>query len=192
MTVLNTADQLYVGGQAVDRVYVGTVKVWPPVAAGPGPQERMLADTLPQTKASGAYTVAIRFTPTVNGEITHVRYWAGDSTPAISPRTVSVWTTDGVKRATAVDPSGPVTGWREAALPSPLAVQAGTLYIAGFSSGMSDGSSGEFGYSAPLPKSLAPHLTEDVAMNSPGFDQYPTSVAVGYTYHADVVFRASV
>jgi hypothetical protein len=191
MTVLNTADQLRVGGQAVDRAYVGAVQVWPKAATGPGPQERMLADTLPQTKASGAYTVAIRFTPTVDGQITHVRYWAGDSTPAISPRTVSVWTTDGVKRATAVDPPGPVTGWREAALTSPLAVRAGTLYIAGFSSGTSGGSAGDFGYSAPLPKSLAPHLTEDVAMNSPGFDQFPTAVAVGYTYHADVVYRTS-
>ena len=152
--------------------------------------ERMLATVDPQTKASGAYTLGIRFTPTADGQITHVRYWGGDNSPAGIPRTVSVWKADGTKLATATDPAGPATGWREAALSTPLDVVAGTLYIAGFSAGTAAAPSGEFGYTAPLPASLAPHLNADIAMNSSGYDTCPTQVAVGYTYHVDVVYHA--
>jgi hypothetical protein len=34
MPLLNTADMIYRGSQEVDKVYLGTVQVWPPLVTG--------------------------------------------------------------------------------------------------------------------------------------------------------------
>jgi len=31
MPLLNTADKIYIGSAAADKVYLGTVQVWPPI-----------------------------------------------------------------------------------------------------------------------------------------------------------------
>lgn len=59
MPVLNDADQVYLGTTAVDSVYLGTAKVWPPgLDTIPGLSSWVEADDVPQT-VSGPITVAI-------------------------------------------------------------------------------------------------------------------------------------
>lgn len=59
MPVLNDADQVYLGTTAVDAVYLGTAKVWPPgLDTIPGLSSWVEADDVPQT-ISGPITVAI-------------------------------------------------------------------------------------------------------------------------------------
>ena len=173
--------------QAFGTVSTGSLLVvavpgFDPGAGVPGPEERMEADITPANTAAGDYTLGFSFTPTADGQITHIRYWAG----AAGIHLGSIWSSGGVRLATVwLYPTGP--GWFETELATPFDVVAGTTYMVSRWTS-TQGSTGYYGYDSAQP-SLAPHLTIVQAWYGYG-DVFPAITAAGYTYHADVVYRS--
>ena len=120
-----------------------------------GPQERMLADTLPATLSAGNYTLGGRFTPTVNGRITHIRYYHQGGYPDATHK-VQLWDmVSGTELASTTHVDTPAfAGWHETALPTPVLVTAGVSYVASF---MSAGYG--YCYTYAPPPSQTPNLT---------------------------------
>lgn len=80
-----------------------------------------------------AYELGVKFSATVDGSVTALRYWRGahedDDTDV---RTLRLWTVGGVQLASAVCTSLPgANGWQEVAI-TPVALTVGTLYIASY------------------------------------------------------------
>lgn len=71
--------------------------------------------------------LGVRLRSSVAGTITHVRYWRfrGDS----STRTIRIYNTSGTLVTPAFTVSGGAEGWRNVALPTPVAIAASTDYI---------------------------------------------------------------
>ena len=71
-----------------------------------------------------------RFYSDVDGTISGLRFYKADS--AAATYTINLWSASGSRLATATVslPSG--TGWREASFSSPVAIKAGTTYVASF------------------------------------------------------------
>jgi uncharacterized repeat protein (TIGR01451 family) len=73
----------------------------------------------------GSYTIGYAFSPNVDITVTHVRYTSG--------KQVSIWTGDGALLASVPVPdSGRLTNWTEKALPLPLNLSAGEVYVVSF------------------------------------------------------------
>ena len=80
------------------------------------------------------YELGVRFTAAEDGSITHLTYYrgAGDANDT-DTRTLNLWTEAGVNLGSVTVTSVPgQTGWQTAALPSPIAVQAGQVYVASY------------------------------------------------------------
>jgi hypothetical protein len=74
--------------------------------------------------------LGVKFRVEVNGRVTAVRFY---KTPRnTGPHSVSLWNRSGICLATA--PAGKETdsGWQQVALPTPVAVQAKTTYLASY------------------------------------------------------------
>jgi Domain of unknown function (DUF4082) len=196
-------NKLYLGTQAANRAYMGSVKVWdgwtpnalpglafwfdaaslniPPTTVV-GPNERMLADTpLPGSLGSGNYTLGSQFTVTASGQVSHIRYpTTGD---AYAPgHALSLWRSDGTKLASALDVPDPVARMHEVALPSPVAVSPGD-YVATVSVDNTN-----YGWYT-TPSSLAAHLTGPTGAYANGRDVFPTTNVGTTHYGVDVVYQ---
>jgi Domain of unknown function (DUF4082) len=181
MTLLNTADAIYVGDIPADKVYLGDTLVWePPSIGGWGPQERMLNNSLPTLQSGGDYTRGVRFTVGAFGRISHIRYYNVTGVQ----HTLSLWTVDGIRVASVVDPGA--VGWREVALPTPYLADPAVLPFGLLGASAYSGSV-RYDY-GDLPVSLAPHLTDMGGYYSSG-DTFPGGGAGPYHYHVDVVFQ---
>ena len=64
----------------------------------------------------------------MNGYINGIRYYKGDGTTGI--HTGSLWTSAGVKLATATFINETASGWQEVLFSSPVAITAGVTYVA--------------------------------------------------------------
>ena len=183
---LNTADAVYVGDVAADRVYLGDLLVWESTPTSYLPPEWMLNPADPyQGSNSGEHTLGLRFTATAPGIITHLRYHHLATCPA-PDHALTVWNDAGAKLAAVSDPApSGYTGWREVALPQPLTVAAGQRLTVSYA--VNNGA--RYSYRWTTPVSLAPHLVIDSAVWAYGYDLVPTLTSAEQ-YMADVTFRA--
>jgi len=150
-----------------------------------GTPESMHPNTAPPTQNStGDYTIGIGFTPSVNGQITHFRFWDNPSHSGGANHAFSLWTAAGVRLAgPVVAPEVAGNTWHEVALPTPVNVVAGTTYRASYHV-PSWGS-----WSTAYPTSLAPHLTAvGGAWYTAGYDQFPATAQPTNYYPIDVIF----
>jgi hypothetical protein len=77
-----------------------------------------------------AVNLGVKFRPDVNGYITGVRYYRGPLNHGT--HVGSLWTTGGVLLARATFTGETATGWQEVKFDSPVAVTAGTTYVASY------------------------------------------------------------
>jgi hypothetical protein len=84
----------------------------------------------PAANDSGAVELGVKFTPSVSGNVVGVRYYqgAGNTGTHIG----NLWTTGGVLLARATFGSGTGTGWQSVIFATPVAVTAGTTYVASY------------------------------------------------------------
>ncbi|WP_436496919.1 DUF4082 domain-containing protein [Actinokineospora sp. HUAS TT18] len=79
---------------------------------------------------TSAGELGFKFTPAVSGRVTAVKFYKGPQNTGT--HTVSVWSAGGTLLATATATNETATGWQTVQLPTPVAVVAGTTYIASY------------------------------------------------------------
>ncbi|RKT55095.1 DUF4082 domain-containing protein [Saccharothrix australiensis] len=134
--------------------------------------------------------VGVRFTPTVDGVVTGVRFYQTGANPG--PHTGNLWASDGTRLAT-----GPFTGvtgegWQTLTFASPVPVAAGEVYVGSYTvpGGYPALSEGYFaGYRVDSPPLATPEGPAGVFGSGEGM---PSTVAAGGTnFWVDVVFEAA-
>ena len=91
-----------------------------------------------------AVELGVRFRADLDGFITGVRFWKGPQNTGT--HTGNLWTNSGSRMATAVFTGESATGWQQVTFSSPVAVTAGTTYVASYhtTSGMYPGDNNYF------------------------------------------------
>ena len=80
---------------------------------------------------SSALELGVRFTPAVDGQITSVRFYKG--TGNTGTHTGSLWVSGGGLITTGTFSAETASGWQQMTFASPVAVTAGTAYVASYS-----------------------------------------------------------
>jgi len=129
---------------------------------------------------SSAVTLGVRFTPSVDGTVTGVSFYKGPSNTGT--HVGSLWTASGTKLASGTFSGESTSGWQTLTFSSPVAVTAGTQYVAAYrtSVGAYSVTPGAF------PISFGP-LSADSGMYSYA-DAFPGSTSTA-SYLVDVVFQ---
>ena len=79
---------------------------------------------------TNAYDLGVRFKSVVDGSITGIRFYR--AILGGGPFVVTLWSNDGVQLASATLNAVTTTGWQEVLFPAPVAITAGTLYMASY------------------------------------------------------------
>ncbi len=74
--------------------------------------------------------LGVKFTPSVNGTVVGVRYYAGPGN--IGTHTGALWSSSGSELARVTFPTSSGVGWQVASFTTPVAVTAGTTYVASY------------------------------------------------------------
>lgn len=189
MTLLNTANKLYVGATAIDKVYAGANLVWQPPATGAwGPNEGIyLPSATPVTAGVDAQTFSVgnNIRILVDGRITGIRHWRA-SNSSVTSHSVDIWTDAGASLAHGMT-TGDVVGWNTFAI-TPIDVKAGDLIRvvhAHYGSGAGD----SWPYTDTAHTSASPHLQWVQGVFGLPVDSFPNQTTGGYNYFVDVVFQ---
>jgi methionine-rich copper-binding protein CopC len=91
--------------------------------------ETTLAPQLPNLSNGSGLTLGLRFTPTVSGSITGLRYWRAASNTGTHVGTLYAANAAVLATVTFVDGA---EGWQQASLATPVSVTAGATYIASY------------------------------------------------------------
>jgi len=144
--------------------------------------------------SNGSYEVGVKFTASVAGEVTGVRFykqtWMGGVT-----HVGHLWSSSGALLATATFTNESAYGWQQVTFSSPVAILANTVYIASFSTG-----GGYFGITSPFftsggvtngPLEALPNSISggDGVYNRAG--AFPDVDSNGMNFWADVAFAPS-
>ena len=139
--------------------------------------------------SSGAVQLGVALTPTSDGEISAVKFWKGSGNTGT--HTGSLWSASGQQLATGVFANETASGWQTLVFAAPVAVTAGTTYVASYGNSTGDWSAtfGQFdtaGFTWP-PLSVGPQAGRFVYGAGNAFPSNPS----GANYWVDVVFGAS-
>ena len=167
-------------------------------AAGPTcPCSLWSASAVPQTAAaddSTSYELGVRFQSDVGGYITGIRFYKGSGNTGT--HVGHLWTNTGTQLASATFTNETATGWQSVTFSNPVAVTAGTSYVASYVD-----PAGHFALDRPYFTTArdnpplhaladgAGGLANGVYHVGPGF---PTSTYQSSNYWVDVVFVTSL
>jgi hypothetical protein len=127
-----------------------------------------------------AVTLGTRFTPSVDGTVTGVRFYKGPTNTG--PHVGSLWTASGTLLASGSFTSESSSGWQTLIFSTPVSVTAGTEYVAGYRTTV-----GAYSVTAGgFPVSFGP-LTADSGMYN-YTDGFPGTTSTA-SYLVDVVFQ---
>ncbi len=136
--------------------------------------------------------VGVRFRADVSGSITGIRFYKGAANTG--PHTGTLWSSTGVRLASVTFPAETASGWQEATFTTPVAVTAGTTYVASYHAtvGRYAVDTGYFSTSgttrAPV-RALANGVDGPDGVYAYGSTPtFPTSTAGSSNYWVDVVF----
>jgi hypothetical protein len=141
-----------------------------------------------------AIEIGVKFRTEVNGYITAIRFYKGALNTGV--HTVNLWTAAGSLLASTVSTSESSSGWQQVALPAPIAVSAGTIYVASYhtSSGRYSGDGGYF-YSAVVRGPLTAPSSGESGGNGVyqygGSSAFPANSYNAGNYWVDVVFTST-
>jgi hypothetical protein len=135
--------------------------IWPASAT---PANASITDT-------AAVELGVKFRTDVNGFIKGIRFYKG--TGNTGTHTGSLWTSSGTRLATATFSNETASGWQEVLFTTPVAVTAGTTYVAS--------------YFAPVGR----YATTSQFFNSSGVDRPPLHALKNSTAGGNGVYRYS-
>jgi hypothetical protein len=84
----------------------------------------------PSSTDTGSVEVGVKFKADVNGTITGIRFYKG--TGNTGTHIGNLWTASGTKLATVTFNNESASGWQQALFSSPVAITAGTVYVASY------------------------------------------------------------
>ncbi|MDI2020759.1 hypothetical protein PJL18_01268 [Paenarthrobacter nicotinovorans] len=138
----------------------------------------------------GAYEMGLRFTPSVNGFVTGVRFYK--SSANTGTHTGSLWSSTGTRLATATFANETASGWQSVLFSQPVAVSAGQKYTVSYWAprghyATKDYQWASFGFNDPPLKVTGGFGAEPAGVynTSQGF---PTTSFNGGNYFVDAVF----
>ena len=97
------------------------------------PQNTILDLATPTTLDSGdgnSVTVGVKFTASANGSVTGIRFYKALANTG--SHVGDLWTSSGTVLASATFTSETATGWQQVNFATPVAITAGTTYVAGY------------------------------------------------------------
>jgi len=167
-----------------------------PAAASPTcPCSLWSSSTTPGTIDSGdthAVEVGVQFSSDTSGYIDGVRFYKASTNTGI--HVGSLWTSDGTLLAQATFSDETASGWQQVSFSTPVAVTAGTVYVAGYhtNSGHYSADEGYFtsaGYTnAPLSAPGGNPATPNGLFTYSDTPTFPTGTFNGSNYWVDVVY----
>ncbi|NUL48816.1 DUF4082 domain-containing protein [Cellulosimicrobium funkei] len=148
---------------------------------------------VPETPDTGdpqGVELGLRFSPTVDGTVTGVRFY--QSAANTGSHAGSLWSLDGRRLATVTFPASNGAGWKTATFQEPVEVLAGTEYVVSYTApaGRYSADSQYFAYRGVTgtPVSVAGGFGVPSAGVFAGPDQYPASGWDNSNYYVDAVF----
>jgi methionine-rich copper-binding protein CopC len=135
--------------------------------------------------------LGVRFRPTANGFITGVRFYKGAGNTGT--HTGSLWSATGTRLATATFAGESATGWQSVQFQTPVAVTAGTTYVASYfaPAGNYHGTSNAFltaGVNSPPLTALRDGADGPNGVYREGGSGFPSSTFSSTNYWVDVLF----
>jgi hypothetical protein len=147
--------------------------------------------TVVSTADPNPYELGVRFTPSADGTITGVRFYKSQQNTGV--HTGSLYSSTGTKLATGTFANETASGWQTLTFASPVAVTAGTTYVASYTTttGFYSGDNGYFnrsGVNTPLLSAPANATGSPNGVFSVG-SGFPTDSFGGSNYWVDVLFK---
>ncbi|MBM7481764.1 VCBS repeat-containing protein [Bradyrhizobium sp. USDA 3686] len=133
--------------------------------------------------------VGVKFSASVNGTITGLRFYKGSLNTGT--HVAHLWTATGTLLGTATFSAETASGWQQVSFSSPIAVTAGTTYVASYhTNGNYSDTQSYFTNSITNGQLSAPAAGNGVYAYGSGAP-FPTNVYKSSNYYVDVVFNGS-
>jgi hypothetical protein len=138
--------------------------------------------------------LGVRFVPAVNGTVTGIRFYKGSTNSGI--HTGTLWSSTGTALATGTFTAETAAGWQAMTFGTPVAVTAGTTYVASYHApaGNYSYTTGYFSYPHQNYPLTAPANTSSQGDGTYGYGSsttFPGAGGNGNNYWVDAVFAAS-
>ncbi|MGX7678035.1 DUF4082 domain-containing protein [Jatrophihabitans sp. DSM 45814] len=149
------------------------------------------ASTVPAVSAdkdSRSVEVGVRFSATVPGVITQIRYYKAKSNTGTHVGTL--WSSTGQRLATTKFTSESATGWQTASLSQPVTVVPGTTYVASYHADNGHYASRENAF-APGKTVGQSYVKASAGVYSYGATSFPGVIWHGSEYYVDISFRST-
>ena len=146
----------------------------------------------PSDPDTGSVEVGVKFKADVNGQITGIRFYKGSANTGT--HVGNLWTSSGTKLASATFSSETASGWQQVSFASPVAITAGTVYVASYfaPAGHYAGDSGYFNSSGvdnpPLHALKSGQSGGNGVYGYGTTSTFPTNTFKAANYWVDVVF----
>ncbi|MGY3290058.1 VCBS repeat-containing protein [Bradyrhizobium sp. LM3.6] len=147
------------------------------------------APSVPNSGDSSPVEVGVKFTASVNGTITGLRFYKGSLNTG--PHIADLWSSTGTLLATATFTGETASGWQQVNFSSPVAITAGTTFVASYhTNGNYSGTQNDFATSLTNGQLTAPAGSNGVYIYGAG-SAFPTNSFKSSNYWVDVVFNGS-
>ncbi|MET3332220.1 MULTISPECIES: DUF4082 domain-containing protein [Bradyrhizobium] len=147
------------------------------------------APSVPNGGDTSPIEVGVKFTASVNGTITGLRFYKGSSNTG--PHIADLWSSTGTLLATATFTGETASGWQQVNFSTPVAITAGTTYVASYhTNGNYSGTQNYFTTSLANGQLTAPAGSNGVYAYGSG-SAFPTNTFKSSNYWVDVVFNGS-
>jgi hypothetical protein len=135
--------------------------------------------------------VGVKFSPQVNGTVTGIRFYKAATNTGT--HIGSLWSSTGTLLASATFTSESASGWQQVTFSTPIAIKAGTTYVAGYlaPNGHYSVSSAAFtsgGVNNPPLQALSNEISADGVYSYSASPAFPTSSFNAANYWVDVLF----
>ncbi|MCK1716791.1 DUF4082 domain-containing protein [Bradyrhizobium sp. 141] len=143
----------------------------------------------PNSGDTSPVEVGVKFTASVNGTITGLRFYKGSSNTG--PHVAALWSSTGALLATATFTNETASGWQQVNFSNPVAITAGTTYVASYhTNGNYSGTQNYFTTPLTNGQLTAPASGNGVYGYGSG-SVFPTNTYKTSNYWVDVVFDGS-
>jgi hypothetical protein len=150
------------------------------------------APSIASVNDPSAIEVGVKFTASENGDITGLRFYKGPANTG--PHVADLWSTDGTLLATAAFTNETPSGWQQVNFSAPVAITAGTTYVASYHTNSGDYAADPNLFAASLTNGP---LTALSSASSGGNGVYaygsssllPTNSFNSTSYGVDVIFK---
>ncbi|WP_247372018.1 DUF4082 domain-containing protein [Bradyrhizobium sp. 18] len=147
------------------------------------------APSVPNSGDSSPVEVGVKFTASVNGTITGLRFYKGPLNTG--PHIADLWSSTGTLLATATFTNETASGWQQLNFSTPVAITAGTTYVASYhTNGNYSGTQNYFLTSLANGQLTATAGANGVYAYGSG-SAFPTNSFKSSNYWVDVVFNGS-